>query len=66
MKPILQRKNPRENIHDRKLSDLADEKTKYSINIPRKLHYQFKRKAFLEDKDMKDIILDAIRKYVSS
>jgi hypothetical protein len=45
---------------------VKDRCVKYSVNIPKELHEEFRRKAFMEDKDMKDVVLLAIRKYVGA
>lgn len=66
---ILKVGKPRENSS--RVNLIRDELTqgsktiKFSMNIPRKLHTDFRRKAFLSDTDMKDILLDAIRKYLN-
>lgn len=39
---------------------------KFSMNIPRSLHKEFRKKCFLEEKDMKDILIEAIKKYMKS
>ena len=38
---------------------------RYSINIPRELHYKFKEKSFLAGLDMKDVLLKAIVEYLN-
>lgn len=39
---------------------------KFSMNVPRVLHKEFKRKSFLEEKDMKDILMEAIVNYLKN
>lgn len=39
---------------------------KFSMNIPRSLHKDFRKKCFLEEKDMKDVLLEAIDNYMKS
>lgn len=68
MKTILKAGKPRENT---RINNIRDElahgsKTvKFSMNIPRKLHGEFRKKAFLSNIDMKDILLEAIREYLN-
>jgi hypothetical protein len=37
---------------------------KFSMNIPRQLHEQFRKKSFLAGLDMKDVLIEAINNYV--
>lgn len=66
---ILKKGKPRENTN---VIDMREEIkngskfVKFSMNIPRTLHRKFKRKAFLDDKEMKDILMDAIDNYMRS
>lgn len=65
---ILKKGKPRENTRVRELREVlanGSKTVKFSMNIPRQLHQEFRKKAFLEDIDMKDILIEAIRKYVS-
>lgn len=66
---ILKKGKPKES---KKMKQLKDELTKgsatvkFSMNIPRELHREFRKKTFLAEIDMKDVLLDAIRKYLKS
>lgn len=64
---ILKKGKPREN---NKVELLREELTtgskfvKFSMNIPRTLHKEFRKKCFLDERDMKDILLEAIEQYM--
>ncbi len=66
---ILKKGKPRENAKIKKLREElknGSPTVKFCMNIPRKIHREFKKKAFLAEKDMKDILLEAIRKYMNT
>lgn len=64
---LLKKSKPREN---EKLVSLSKEIkygskfVKFSMNIPRSLHSEFRRKSFLEELDMKDVLINAIVEYL--
>lgn len=57
-------------VKNERTKDLVEEMkqrskfVKFSMNIPRSLHEKFRRKSFLDDKDMKDVLMEAIDKYM--
>ena len=66
---FLKKGVPRQNAHIDVLRDElknGSKFVKFSMNIPRSLHEQFRRKSFLDNKDMKDVLMEAIRKYMST
>ena len=66
---FLKKSVPRENSHIEMLRDElknGSKFVKFSMNIPRSLHLEFRKKAFLDDKDMKDILTEAIRTYMNT
>ena len=71
---ILTKGKPRANsgIRTERVETLREEMSagsktvKFSMNIPRSLHKEFRKKCFLEDKDMKDVLLEAIEQYMKS
>jgi len=64
---ILKKGKPRENnkvdLLKMELNN-GSKFVKFSMNIPRSLHKEFRKKCFLEDKDMKDVLLEAIEQYM--
>lgn len=64
---FLKKGKPREN---QKVDAMREELkngakfVKFSMNIPRPIHEKFRRKSFLENKDMKDVLMDAIAIYL--
>lgn len=65
---ILKRNKPKKNDRIDKLKSELKNGTayvKFSMNIPRSLHAEFRKKTFLADMDMKDVLMDAIRKYMA-
>ena len=67
MTTILKRKQSTERVTDIREQILKGSKTvKFSMNMPTDLHRDFRKKAFLEDRDMKDILLEAVRKYMNT
>jgi len=64
---ILNAHKPKENARAEELREemLNGSKfVKYSLNIPRKLHTAFRQKAFLANTDMKNVLLEAIQRYL--
>lgn len=67
MTTILKKGKPRTN---EKVEQLRHELingskfVKFTMNIPRKLHHDFKVRCTVENLDMKDILIEAIRKYM--
>lgn len=43
---------------------VTQEEVMFSMRIPKQLHKEFRMKAFTDDVNMKDILIDAIRKYI--
>ena len=59
------RENPKIEILKKELKN-GSKFVKFSMNIPRSIHEKFRRKSFLDDKDMKDILMDKINDYLRS
>ena len=67
MNRILKVGKPKENARVEEMRDEmlnGSKSVKYSINIPRKLHGEFRKKAFLSSVKMSDILLEAIYDYL--
>lgn len=64
---FLKKGKPRENskaVNMRNEIKNGSKFVKFSMNIPRQLHEKFRKKSFLDNKDMKDVLMDAIEKYM--
>ncbi len=65
---IMTKGRPRQHLH---LDQLTDEikngkkNVKFSMNIPAKIHKQFSIKTTVQGIDMKDVLMEAIHKYLS-
>ncbi len=63
---ILKKGKPTSTKAEQLREELINGKTtvKFGMNIPRKLHQEFRRKAFLNDIDMKDVLIEAIHAFL--
>lgn len=60
----IKKTKPSENLEKVKKSMIRRGCLKFSLNIPRAIHRKFKLKALSEGKEMKDVIMPMILKYI--